>query len=146
MSTTHLSSAQLQQYAEDSAAIDAATTTHLGICASCKAELANYRTLFAGINMIEQPAFDFDLPALIMKKLPATKPAIRWTAIGISVLAAFCVAVPLIIFRDYFTRLFKDASITLIYLIIPAAICTILLQVMESVNTHKKKMDTLYFY
>ncbi len=146
MSSTHLTATQLQQYAEDGAVIDNVATEHLYTCESCSAELANYRLLFAEIRIVQQPVFDFDLSALIIKKLPATKPAIKWAAIWIAVLTAFCVAIPLIIFRDYFIYMFKGASVILIYLIIPVATCVIMLQVMESVNSYKKKMDALNFY
>jgi len=73
MTTKHLSESEIQQYATDKMSCSAQITDHMRNCRSCRDEAATYEMIFSKIKQDSQPAFDFDLSALVMNRLPAER-------------------------------------------------------------------------
>lgn len=146
MTITHLAEEQVQQYAENDLSADIIVNGHLQTCGSCRSRVANYQALFKGLLAMEQPVFDFDLSAAVLKKLPVQKPSFEWPTFLIILLGIFCVSVPLIIFQENIIHFFKGLSSFLIYLVAPATICMLIFQATEYINSYKRKTKTLDFY
>lgn len=80
MTEPHLSDYDLQLAAEG-APLPAPAAQHLPGCPRCQAQLAAYRQLFVATASLPPAAFDFDLAAAVVARLPQPKPAFPWVLV-----------------------------------------------------------------
>lgn len=85
MMEEHLAEELLQQHLMEKIPLDTAARTHLEKCSVCRQHLEAYQLLVKGLAAQEQPAFDFDLAAAVMVKLPAPRPVFDKTFIWLIV-------------------------------------------------------------
>jgi hypothetical protein len=149
MKALHLTEEEIQEYALDNSALGMAEREHAGTCESCKASVAEYQLLFAGLKQQPQPAFDFDLPELVMAKLPKPKPLASSGNSFIYVLVFAAIAltgVALYYFRSYIANLFTSITPLLIYLAATSIITLAVILSLDMYKNYHKKMRALDIY
>ena len=150
MITKHLSEEEIQQYALDSSACEAATGDHVRVCEDCKEKVAGYRLLVTGIRQQPQPSFDFNLSEAVLSKLPlsARKREVKelnpvyWLVLSGIVL----VGATIYLFRRYAPGMFENIIPLLIYLIVPTVIIMLAILIIDMNRNYQKKMSSLDFY
>lgn len=95
MKDQHLNEELLQQHLMEGIPLDSPARLHLETCSLCRQNLEAYRLVIKGLAVQEEPAFDFDLAAAVMAKLPAQKPACDKTFIWMIVAVIFVLAAAL---------------------------------------------------
>jgi len=117
MSSYHPSDNELQQYALEGTVDGQDIAAHAQGCAACGAKLANYRLLNRQMNVMQKPAFDFDLAGLVLGQLPAPKAEFPWIAVlGVTLTMMFLATVSLV-FGSFLIQLLQN---------LPALFATIL--------------------
>lgn len=143
MVTQHLSDEDIQEYAMEHP-LTGRIAEHAKACPACAARVADYRLLVDGMKEQEAPAFDFDLAALVLTKLPLPVPArTAW----LDYLPALIVLFPVIgtgyIFRGYLITLF-DAMVPLtVYLVLTTVVTVLIFLCVDMHKGYQKKMDLL---
>jgi hypothetical protein len=155
MTTGHLSEMELQQYVLDPAACTKESIAHIGACEHCRAEASIYQLLIAGINEQPKAAFDFDLSALVLSRLPEmgavnaeSRDARRfgfsaWIMIA---LVACTIGISLYLFRKNIWNTFTGISGLFMYLILGAAAIVVALRILAMYKKYQRQMDRLNFY
>jgi hypothetical protein len=149
MNTQHLTEEEIQQYALDNSGSYYIAAEHIHSCGQCKEKAETYRLLFRGIQLQNQPAFDFDLTELVMAQLPA--PASKDTKenflIYFFIIAAIAVAgLVSYFFRAYVALLFRSIAPVLAYLFITAFITLSIGLILDMYKNYKKKIHLLDVY
>ena len=145
MNISHPSEREIQDYVLDKSGCAQSTIEHIESCEHCRAAITTYRLLFSEIQEQPSPAFEFDLSALVLAKLPsapAPLPADRFVAGFLIFFICFCVAVPVYLLRKYFLNLFTDLSSFFIYSII---ISTIIIMFLKALGMYKKYQKQMHF-
>ena len=169
MRTEHLTEEEVQQYALDAAAtgstqppapiagntepaaIIAGSTelsAHLQSCAQCRARVADYRWLFAGIRQQPRPSFDGNLAAMVVAQLPPPKLRFSWSAFFVTLLiidGAGGIAIGCYLFRAELAALFAGFSYAFGYLTAVAVTTVLLFQSLDMYVKHQKRMRSLDF-
>jgi len=148
MNTQHLSEMDIQQYAADKANCGADMILHVESCEKCRAAAAVYRQLFAAVREQPPAAFDFDLPALVVSRLPAARPPSPAGSrllylLAIAVLG--CIGIPLYLFRETLLKMYAGILPMAIYLIILPIAVIFIFQCLELYRNHQKRMDALNY-
>ena len=76
MNQEHLSELEIQQFALDKSHCEKRITAHMASCDICSARAANYELMFSVVSVDPKPAFDFDLSAAVLARLPKTEPPV----------------------------------------------------------------------
>jgi hypothetical protein len=143
MSNIHLDENTIQQYAITGVLDGEEQTQHFLHCNHCREKAAAYTQLLAGIKDQPAPAFDFDLAALVMQKIPAKKAAIPWQPVLI--IAGLLCIISLVTYnlRTVFGTVFKGLSSMAASLIFIAVISVLLFQLADMVNKHRQQINAL---
>ena len=110
MTSPHLSERDLQEAAQAAARLPAAQAAHLRGCRLCQGRVATYQHLFAAAAQLPPPAFDFDLAAAVVARLPRARPAFPWVLGGVAALVLGVVAAFLALFGGALVPVFQDLS------------------------------------
>lgn len=146
--TTHLSEAQLQEYALDTVA-SGESLLHLETCPACMAKLKEYQVLFTGLSSLPSPAFDFDLASSVVAQLnkesakTSTDSKFLYWMIFVAVIL---LTIPLYIFRSYLQSLCNGIVATSLYLGGTIAVILLIFQSIELYRRHLIKMQELNYY
>ena len=143
MITVHLTEAELQVYVTEPHVLGAEQMFHVQGCAWCQTKAANYALLFKSIQNTAKPAFDFNLSALVMEQLPASKRAFPWAVLLIATLSIAIVAVSLALFWSAAMAVVKSVSIILFAAVGTGALVILVFQGMEMLSAHHKQMNVL---
>ena len=143
MTTIHLDENTIQQYAITGFLASEEQTQHFLHCNHCRGKAAAYRDVLAGIKGQPEPAFNFDLPALVMQKIPAKKAAVPWRVV--LMIAGLLCAISLVTYnlRTLFGDVFKGLSLMASSLIFIAVISVLVLQLADLVNKYRQQTNAL---
>jgi hypothetical protein len=141
----HLTEEILQQLALNEEHADPAINAHLKECGHCRTAVENYRTIFASVNAMEKPVFEFDAVGLVLPQLPEKKRFSFKTAAFIAVISALVLA-PFILMNKTIIYLFENISLIMLGIILVATIGIVIFLFKELINSYKDKMQQLNFY
>lgn len=148
MNTPHPSEMEIQQYAVDKSGCPASTIAHIDSCEHCRAEVKTYRLLFSEIKQQPKPVFDFNLSALVLPQLPASRRRLSADHLVPGFLVFFvccCIGVPVYLFRQYFLYMFSDISTFFIYAILCSVVLIVLWKALNMYKKYQKQMQLLNF-
>jgi len=137
MKTAHPSDAELQQYAEDRVHCPEEVVMHVEDCPGCRASVMAYATLFEGLDQQPAVAFDFDVTALVMAKLPGER-NFRWV---IAAIIFFGIAIPAYLFRKNAFYVFTGISTFFLALILAAAGVIMIWRIMALYKHYQKRLQ-----
>jgi hypothetical protein len=152
MNPGHLSEMELQQYVLDRAACTSEAIGHVETCERCKAEVAIYQRLFAGIGDQPGAAFDFDLAAMVLSQLPAPTPVtvanrpFGWFGWTMTAVIGCVVCFSFYFFRKNIWNTFAGISGLFMYLILGAAAIVVALRILAMYKNYQQKIDSLNYY
>ncbi|MET0243964.1 MAG: hypothetical protein ABW174_10865 [Flavitalea sp.] len=155
MKMEHLSEELVQQLAIEPGSINAGQKQHLYDCAECAARVADYKLLFADINDLPAPSFEFDLAAMVLEQLPAlhaepvsiskTKDqpkAIPWM-IAAAIAAIALMGLPFYYFRADITSMLSGLSTMITALAIIIVVLIAIFQVVDEYRKYNKRINSL---
>ncbi len=142
--TLHLSDYDLQ-LAADAVPLPAAEAAHLHDCHRCQARLATYQQLFTATARLPRPAFDFDLAATVLARLPRAKPAFPWVLAPVAVLVLGVVGAFLALFGGTLGQAFQGLSTGLGGGLAVVAGFVVVGQGLELLARHRRQMRLLTF-
>ena len=145
----HLTDEEVQLYTIDKKQCAIQVSEHVHLCKECKARVDIYLVLINGIRQQPQPAFDFELAAIVLKQLPAKRPSTAndklLTWIIIFMCAGFFGTV-FYFFRGFLDNMFKGIATISVYLILISAVTVIAMLFGEMYRKYKKEMNVLDLY
>ena len=145
---SHPSEEEIQQYALGKSAGEAALIAHIESCEHCREEVATYQLLFSGVAQQPDPAFDFDLSALVIPQLEKQErraPADRIVAGFLVLFVCFCVVVPVYLFRRNFLYLLSGTSTFFLYAILCSAVAIVAFKTLRMYRKYQQQMQSLNF-
>jgi hypothetical protein len=145
MINSHPTDKEIQQFAIDKSACSAAMAGHIESCVFCLQEAETYQALFDGIKKQPQPAFDFDLPGLVLSQLPESGSRLSADDIIAGFLVIFtccCIGIPVYLFRKIILNMFMDIPPFFIYAII---ISTTGILIIKILSLYKKYLNQMRF-
>lgn len=138
MTTKHPSDTDIQQYALGVAPED--ITGHVNGCSTCQAKAVLYCNLFIALRERPAPAFDFDVAALVLSRIPAR----RQRPSALPYLAALGMLAPMgvigYLFREDLTGVFSGAVPMFSWLTVTAIITILGVQGADMLKTYRKQM------
>jgi hypothetical protein len=149
MMTSHPSEREIQQYALDKPGCTKTLIEHIESCEHCRAGVTTYQLLFSEIKQQPNPAFDFDLSALVLPHLPSSPPRLsadRFIAGFLVFFICCCVGIPIFLFRQYLLNMFSGVSSFFIYSIICSAVIIVLFKTLDMYKKYQKQMQLLNFH
>jgi len=148
MKPGHLSETEIQQYAIRGENPAPAIAEHIEVCETCKARLANYRLVAAGIEQQPKPVLDFDAVNLVLAQLPKSKGSLSWNRFfmySMVCLVSASIVMPVYLFRKLFINMADGISTLFLYAISAAAIIILLYKVIELYKKYQKQIHALDF-
>ena len=148
MKPTHLTDTEIQQYVLHMADISTATVEHAQRCESCQARVREYTLLLNAVAQQTKPAFDFDLPEMVMSQLvkPKTSPVRqRLLAYFIWLVSAALLGTTVFLFGKPLLDLFSSQSPIVLYTAMAFAGSLTAFLVIESYREFQDKMKKLNF-
>ncbi len=149
MNNSHPSEKEIHDFALDKSVRTTVLIDHIESCARCKAEVETYQYLFSEIKQSPQPAFDFDLSALVIPQLPHTQTGLsadRFIA-GFLILFICClIGIPVILFRQYILNMFSGIPSFFIYAIIISAFIIVVINILDMYRKYQKQMRLLNYH
>lgn len=148
MKALHLTDEEIQEYVLDGSASDIAIVEHAGSCEKCKARIANYQLLFAGIKQQRSDVFDFNLAELVVAQLPSARPrpvSDNFFVYLVVLAAVILGGVALYYFRSYIVTLFTGIVPLFIYLTVTTVITLSIILSLDMYKTYQRKMRSLDF-
>ena len=145
MNTSHPSENEIQDYAISKLP---ALTDHIESCTHCKTAVENYQLLFSEIKNQPDPAFDFDLSALILSKLPATNRGLSVENIIAGFLVIFaccCISIPIFLFRHNILNMFSSIPSPFTYAILGSTSIILSIQIGFMFKKYQNQMHFLNF-
>jgi hypothetical protein len=142
----HLSETEIQQCALDKSGCADDITRHADSCKSCQSNVQAYLQLFSTIHDQPAPAFDFNLPELVLQQLPKAKSKFSlniFFVYFIGLVAACGISIPVYLFRKYILNLFTGILPMTMYLILITAITIIIFQSIEMFRKYQKQISAL---
>lgn len=149
MVTKHLSDEEIQLFAFDKSSCELRIAEHINSCPACKAKVKAYHLVMNGISQQPQPAFDFDLSAAVLKKLPPQTPRANHERLLTWIIIFICIALfgtAVYLFRGFLSNMFKGIAGISIYLIVISAITVIIVIFIEMQKNFRKEMKVLDLY
>src|SRR5688500_13438874 len=146
--TTHPTEAELQQFALGKTENELNIAAHIHLCDECKNTVANYQLLFSAIVAEEKPAFDFNLPALVLQKIQAPKTGhsmgnlifyIGFAVIGLLGIACYW-------YWEFISDLLIGFGSLFMYLLVATAIIILVFQALDIYKNYQHKIRRLDFY
>ena len=148
MNNSHPDELEIQQYVLDKSTCPDSISDHIESCAICLEEAGNYRVLFSAIKHQSPPAFDFDLPALVLQQLPITSQGLtadRFVAGFLVLFICFCIGIPLYLFRIYLLNMFSGISPFFICSILASAFVIVVIKALELYRKYQKQIHLLNY-
>jgi hypothetical protein len=145
MTSSHLSESDLQAAAEVGALLPAAQAAHLRGCAQCQSQVATYQQLFAAVAQLPAPAFEFDLAASVLARLPKAHPASRWVLGGVAALVMGVITLFLVLFGGALAQAFQGFFTLLGAGMAVVASMFVAGQCLELLARHRRHMRLLTF-
>ena len=148
MNNSHPDELEIQQYVLDKSSCSDSIRNHIESCAICLEEVGNYRVLFSAIEHQSTPAFDFDLPGLVLQQLPPASPKLtadRFIAGFLVLFICCCIGIPLYLFRIYLLNMFSGISPFFIYSILASAFVIVVIKALELYRKYQKQIHLLNY-
>lgn len=143
MITAHLTETEIQLYVAEPESISNELIAHVQGCALCQSSAANYLQLFRSIHNTAKPTFDFDLSALVLEQLPASKKALPWAVILVILLSVTVAGVSVLFFWSAITIVIVGMSGILFSIAGTGTVVIIIFQTIEMLKDHQKRMNIL---
>ncbi|QEC53449.1 hypothetical protein EDD80_103204 [Anseongella ginsenosidimutans] len=145
MTTVHLTDKQLQEFAEVPDNLGPEEMLHISKCESCRLRVRNYTLLYAGLNAMEKPAFDFDLAPLVVGQLPpsrisAPKSKYYWAAVLCACIGTAFVALMVWVYSPQLAVLFRRLPGIGLYMVVIPTSVTFLLQCSAYIKEYKRNL------
>ena len=145
----HLTDDEVQQFALDKLNCEMETLEHIQFCRECKTKAEVYRVMITGIKHRSQPAFEFDLSAAVLHRLPlpqtktSSDRGLIWLfiIIGIGITGG-----TIYLFQGSFAYLFYGLTAILIYLISISSIAILAGLFFDMYKNYEKEMKLLDSY
>jgi hypothetical protein len=145
MSSYHPSDNELQQYALEGTFEGQYIAAHAQGCAACSAKLANYHLLNRQMNVMQKPAFDFDLAGLVLGQLPAPKAEFPWIAVlGVTLTMMFLATVSLV-FGSFLIQLLQNLPALFATILAASTIAVFAGMLNTMIKEHHDQMKKLDF-
>lgn len=138
MNTMHPDESAIQLFAVNPAACSVELRQHITACPHCQANAELYTQLFSAVKKQPAPAFDFDISALVIARLP--EPKTSWSA-AVLITCLLCAAVIFTtgwFFRKELLQLFAGLVPAAIYLAISIPMGIALFQGIELFRKYNK--------
>lgn len=149
MTSVHLTEELIQQYVLDKDQCSTTVKTHMENCLQCQASAEVYRSMFADMQQLPTPAFDFDLSAMVMGQLPvAPASAFSWGMFTIYLLSAAFImgaGILIFIFNEYLQNIFKGIGSNIIWLCCIGIVTMVICQALEMYKKYRQKIISLEF-
>lgn len=148
MVTRHLTDDEVQHYVVDRQHCEMKIVEHMHLCGECKLKAEIYQSLVTGIKQQPQPSFEFDLPGLVVLRLPSPKQKtsdrlLLWVLLFIGI--AF-IGICIYFFEGAFVYLFEGITAIFIYLIIITAVIVFTGLFFDMYKKYNKEMKLLDSY
>ena len=146
MKNGHLSEMEIQDFALGSSDWPDAVAEHIASCTDCRAEIKAYEMLFTGIDQQSEPAFDFDISALVipqLKKHKARMTAARFIAGFLMIFGSGCIAIPIYIFRGNILYMFSGVPVFFIYAITASTSVFVIIKIFLMYRKYQYQMRYL---
>ena len=144
----HPSDAELQQFALGETKNETGIGAHIQLCDKCKAVVANYRLMFSAIGSEEKPVFDFNLSALVLKKIQPANTAysedrlifyIGFVLMGLLGIGCYW-------YKEFLSRVWIGFGSMFMYLLLATAIIVLVFQAVDIYKRYQYKIKSLDFY
>jgi hypothetical protein len=148
MNDSHPSELEIHEFVFEKLKSSPSVASHIGSCAHCLAVAKNYQLIISEINQQEAPAFDFDLPALVLAQLPAAGPLLKTDRFiaGFLVFFICCfIGAPVVLFRQYILNMFSGVSPFFVYASIGSAAVILIYKTLEMYRKYQKQMRLLNY-
>ena len=146
MNEKHLSDKEIQQYALEKENHNAKIAEHIRSCKACKAKLEIYQLVFAEVKVAPKPAFDFDLPSLVLAEIEQGKPKYSLTDFLIYTMIFIAAISLLLLFWNFAAPLFSRLSSMGIWMIFTSTLTILFLLSFESYKKYQRLMSDLDIY
>ena len=149
MTNKHLNDDEIQQYVLQKTECDGDIVKHVESCETCKIKAKQYDLLFEGIKQQEKPAFDFNIPDLVIAKLPQSR---YWFSTDtlffyfIIFICVFFLSIFSYFFRDGLLSLFKGVTPILVALIVTTVTCLFIFLCIDMYKKYQAQMKVINFY
>ena len=146
MTTKHLLESEIQQYATDKMSCSKEITDHLMNCQTCRDEVIAYEMIFSKIKQDSQPAFDFDLSALVMNRLPAERATsnIEKSVLYITYLSLIVASgMALYMFRSFISDWLTGITPMFFYLVITSLVSLLIFLGIDMFSKYNRQMKIL---
>lgn len=164
----HLTETEIQEYVLGEAG--ALLTAHVEGCEDCKAAVAAYEVLFAGIKELPEAGFDFDVRELVLAELASSglgqvtsselagdaavsheyaEEAVKrggYAGMLATLTGILCFSALLYFFRAYLASLFTGISPLLLYFIIISVSTILIFLLADMYKGYQRKMTSLEQY
>lgn len=141
MSATHLTETELQQFVVEPELIGKQLMAHVQVCTVCQTKSANYALLINGIQEAAKPAFNFDVSALVLNRLPTPKKSFKWATIIISFFSVTLIAIVGVLFGSAMVTLISGVPGIILTVMTGIALVFVIFQAIEIVREYKRRMD-----
>src|SRR5215204_1452063 len=146
MVTKHLTDDEVQQFAVDKLNCEKRIAEHIYLCEECRSKVEVYQLLITGIKQQPPPAFNFNLSALVLQRLPEQRTKVANDRLLIWVIMFIGISftgVTLYFFRDYFKYFFEGIETILGFLIIVTALTILAGLYIDMHKKYRKGMKVL---
>lgn len=145
MTSPHLAERALQEAAESASLLPTSQAAHLRGCRLCQGRVATYQLLFTAAAHLPPPAFEFDLTASILARLPRPRPVFPWVLGGVAALVLGVVVAFVALFGSVLAPVFQDLSTGLGAGLVAVAGLLVAGQCLELLARHRQQMHLLAF-
>ena len=145
----HLPESVIQEYVLNKTGCETDTVQHMETCETCAASAMAYRSVLAELVQLPKPVFDFELSALVLSQLPASKPTFSFQPFWphfFAVLIFILLGIPIYLFRKYLLNMVNGISSLFIYAILATALIAMLAKGLSLYKKYKLQMNRLNYY
>ncbi|WP_276503968.1 hypothetical protein [Terrimonas pollutisoli] len=139
----HLTDEEIQRFLLDGKQSNSNMADHLRVCNDCKARVATYELLFAGIAEQEKPCFEFNLAELVVAQLPKKQVAADRLPIFLLAFVMILLGGAGYVFRQYLALLFAGIGSLAVYLMIISVFVILLFFCLDMYKNYQRKMQAL---
>ena len=148
MTTIHLSEPEIQQYVFDKMSCDTLTADHIQSCETCRIKAEAYQLIFAEIQELPEPVFDFNLADLVVGQLsrPKTKSLFDNAVIYITTFVSILLtAFAIYFFRDFLSGSLAVITPILLYLVITTSSSLLIFLGIDLFAKYNRRIKVLDF-
>jgi hypothetical protein len=144
----HITDNEVQQFVVDKQHCEIQIVGHIHTCDECKMKIEVYRSLITAIKQQPEPAFDFDLSALVLQQLPSPKQKAKIENDNLLVCVIIFIGTgftgaALYSFRSYFKYFYDGIETILGVLIVVSAITVLTGLYIDMYKKYRKGMKVL---